>query len=183
MLNQKRAAHHLSASCSGDKKNMTISIRHEMIVFWSAFFCGQAISVIFDFFRSLRKTSSPSRASVAIQDVMFCTIAFKIFFDTLYITNNGHLRWYIPVAIILSGIIYFCAESKYVIKTWCFLFRFMRILLTPVFKILSLSKKLCDAALKTAKTRFESCFCPLFLKIRQFSTKKPHKPHENKDLI
>ena len=183
MWSPKRAAHHLSASSSGDRRNMTISIRHEMIVFWSAFLCGQAISIIFDFFRSLRKNTCPSRASVAIQDVMFCTISFKIFFDTLYVTNNGHLRWYIPVAIILSGIIYFCTESKYVVKTWCFIFKIMSIILTPVFKILALLKKLLQGALKSVKMRFELCICPLFSKIRQIATKKLHKPHENKDLI
>lgn len=154
-----------------------------MIVFWGAFLCGQAICIIFDFFRSLRKNTSPSRVSVAIEDVLFCTIAFKIFFDTLYVTNNGHLRWYIPVAIVLSGAIYFCTESKYVVKTWIFLFKILRIILTPVFKIISLLKTVLHGALKTIKMHFEACFRLLFSKIRQFATKKLHKPHENKDLI
>ena len=154
-----------------------------MIVFWSAFLCGQAICIIFDFFRSLRKNTRPSRASVAIQDVLFCTIAFKIFFDTLYVTNNGHMRWYIPIAIILSGIIYFCAESKYAVRLWNCIFKIIRFILAPVFKILSLLKKLLQSAFKTVKMRLGACFCPLFSKIRQIATKKLHKPHENKDLI
>lgn len=162
---------------------MTISIKHEMIVFWTAFLSGQIICVLFDFFRTLRKNTKNSKTSVAIEDMLFCTIAFKIFFDTCYITNNGAMRWYIFAAYILSAIIYFCTESMYVIKLWNIIFKISKFFISPVIKIfvavMSFFKKLFFGA----KTRIIRFFGSSKDKFRQIAIKKHTKRHKNNDLI
>lgn len=181
MPKKRRAAHHFLAEYSSD--NMEISIKHELIVFWGAFFCSQLICIIFDFFRSLRKNTKPTARLVALQDIIFCTLAFKIFFDSCYITNNGKLRWYIFVSFILSMILYFCLESAFVIKVWDFIFKLIKFLSKPFLKMAAFITMRAKKLYKAARMGVLAFFKPKMDKISQFAAKKLTKHSKNKDLI
>ncbi len=150
---------------------MEISVRHEMIVFWGAFFCGQIIPFLFDFFRAMRKSYSCTKGQVAIQDIVFCFISFKIFFDICYLTNNGHLRWYIFISFILSAVIYFLSISDYIIKFWCFIFKILSALFSPVKKFLSFILKKLKQLAAAVKSAILLKFGSVFKKIRHNNTK------------
>ncbi len=150
-----------------------------MIVFWAAFLAGQVICLIFDFFRSIRRISKPGRMSVAIQDVIFCTIGFRLFFDILYLTDNGAIRWYSLAAALLSSVLYFCTESHFIIKLQLAILRIISKIISPIICLLN--------SLKTQIRKFlhavgERISTKLGL-IRQFLTKKAPKPHEKSDVI
>ena len=115
---------------------MVISIKHEMIVFWAFILCGISHGILFDFFRSLRKIFRHNKIFVTIEDIVFCTIAFKLFFEICYITNNGSLRWYIFASFICSVIIYFCVFSKHIFTMWNFIFKIIKKILFPFKKII-----------------------------------------------
>lgn len=159
---------------------MIISIKHEMIVFWSAFLCGQVVFFLFDFFRALRKSIKHSKAMVAAEDTLFCLIAFKIFFDMLHATNNGHIRWYIPASLISGLVIYFFVLSKYLIKLWEFLIKVFKVVLSPFLKLLKLFKRVIFNITKVGKTWILSVFGFSLGKFRQIATKKPNNPHKTK---
>jgi len=142
-----------------------------MIVFWAAFLCGQIIPFIFDFFRAMRKNFVCSKKHVAIQDMIFCFLSFKIFFDMCYITNNGHLRWYIFISFSLSCIIYFLSLSSYAIKFWGFVFKLLMFFITPVRKFLGLILKGIKTVLNKAKTRIMSVNGVFLTKFRQIVAK------------
>ena len=119
---------------------MIISIKHEMLVFWAAFLCGQILGIFFDFIRSMRKNLPHNKAIVAIEDVVFCTLAFKLFFDTCYVTNNGNLRLYIFASLICSGVIYFCIISNFILGIWNFLFKFLCKIFRPFLRFFAFVK-------------------------------------------
>lgn len=150
-----------------------------MVVFWTAFLAGQVICFIFDFFRSMRKVSKPSRLSVAIEDVIFCILGFRIFFEVLYLTDNGAVRWYSLAAAILSSILYFCTETKFIMRMQISFFRIMIKILSPFSSAYRFIKKhlqrLKDAAKAYISTKLGA--------IRQFHTKKNTQAHENTDVI
>ena len=148
-----------------------------MLVFWGAFLCGQIIPFIFDFFRALRKSFVCGKKHVAIQDMIFCFLSFKIFFDMCYITNNGHLRWYIFISFALSCIIYFLSLSSYAIKFWEFIFKIFMFLINPVIKFLGLIHNGIKALLKKIKMRVLSIKNGFLLKFRQIVAKKERTPH------
>ena len=127
-----------------------------MLVFWGAFLCGQIIPFIFDFFRAMRKSFACGKKQVAFQDMIFCFLSFKIFFDMCYLTNNGHLRWYIFVAFTLSSVIYFLSESAYAIKFWGLVFKILMLFITPIRKFLGLILKGVKNLCSIAKTRIMS---------------------------
>lgn len=115
---------------------MIISIKHEVIVFWSSFLCGQAIGMLWDFFRCIRKKYKHSKPMVAFEDTLFCVISFRLFFGVCNICNNGGLRWYIFAALILSGILYFCTLSPFIRKLWKLLLDMLSLLIYPFKKLI-----------------------------------------------
>ena len=124
-----------------------------MIVFWAAFLCGQAVGILFDFFRALRKNIHHHSLGVALEDIVFCTISFRLFFDICYATNNGSLRWYIFASFICSIILYFCSVSKFIILLWSFVLNIFKKILCPFIKFAGfLLKKFKTAFLKTKKS-------------------------------
>ena len=142
-----------------------------MIVFWGAFFCGQIIPFIFDFFRAMRKSYSCTKGQVAVQDIIFCFISFKIFFDICYLTNNGHLRWYIFISFILSAVIYFLSISNYVIKFWSFIFKILSGIFFPIRKFLSFISKKLKQFISSIKSALLLKFGSVFKRIRHNNTK------------
>ncbi len=158
---------------------MIINIKHEMLVFWAAFLAGQVICIIFDFFRSIRKVSKHSRLSVAVEDVIFCTISFRIFFDIIYLTDNGTVRWYSLAAACLSSVLYFTAESKLVMRIHLAVLSFFEKIISPFVRLILFFKKQIVRLSNALKARISSILCS----IRQIHTKKSSKPHENSDII
>ena len=150
-----------------------------MLVFWGAFLCGQIIPFIFDFFRAMRKSFACGKKQVAFQDMIFCFLSFKIFFDMCYTTNNGHLRWYIFISFALSCIIYFLSLSSYAIKFWEFIFKIIMFFINPIKKFFSLIQNGIKTFLKKLGTRVVSIKSVFLLKFRQFVTKKEWNPHNS----
>ncbi len=77
---------------------------------------GIILSIIFDIFRILRRTFKTSDIITNIEDVLFgiftgITILFSIFFF-----NNGQLRFYIFIGIIIGIVFYMLFFSKYFIN-------------------------------------------------------------------
>lgn len=142
-----------------------------MIVFWGAFFCGQIIPFIFDFFRAMRKSFKCTRRQVAIQDIIFCFFSFKVFFDVCYLTNNGHLRWYIFISFILSMLIYFVEESPYAMNFWGAVFKLLIFITKPFIKLFSYASEKIKALLRLSKTGITRCFDSIFKKIRRIFIK------------
>lgn len=142
-----------------------------MLVFWGAFLCGQIIPFIFDFFRAMRKYFVCSKKQVAIQDMIFCFLSFKIFFDMCYLTNNGHLRWYIFVSFTLSCIIYFLSESAYAIKLWKIVFKILMFFITPIRNFFNVILKGIKNLLNKIKMRILSITGRFLTKFRQIVAK------------
>lgn len=162
---------------------MIISIKHEMIVFWAAFLCGQAVGVIFDFFRAFRKNIHHRSFAVAIEDVAFSIVSFRLFFDICYVTNNGSLRWYIFASFICSITIYFCSVSKYIVVTWSFVLDVLKKIIYPIIKFIQfLSQKLksvfyiAKQPVNTAVSNIKSFFVN-FAKKGSASPNKNNKPY------
>lgn len=94
---------------------MLVDTYHDLAVFVCSFACGQLTGFVFDIFRAMRKAFVPGKKALALQDALFCAVAFYIISQTVSITNNGDLRWYIFAALILGIVLYFSLESPAVL--------------------------------------------------------------------
>ena len=95
---------------------------------------GVAIGVLFDFFRILRRTIKTANIITYIEDILFWVLTGILILYNIWYFNNGEIRVYMFLGIILGVLIYMSTLSNLVVKL------FTRILGT-IIKVLELPFK------------------------------------------
>lgn len=124
-------------------------INNQAYLFVIYFICGIIIGIFFDLFRILRKSFKTSDFITYIEDIIFGILTGIFLIFMLFIFNNGQLRFYIFLAIILGLIIYMLTISKYFIKINVkiivtikqTIMKIISIILYPIKKLLDILKE------------------------------------------
>lgn len=95
---------------------MDTTIFEQAYVFGIYFICGIIIGIFFDLFRILRKSFKTPDILTYIEDIIFGIFTGVFLIFIIFILNNGELRFYIFLALILGLSIYLITISKYFIK-------------------------------------------------------------------
>ena len=107
---------------------------------------GTIIGIIFDIFRIFRRTIKTSDIVTYIEDISFWIISMFIIITSIFMFNNGELRLYIFIGIIIGATLYLLFISKYCIKLGIFVFKTLKkaaiILFTPFKFIFNIFKKI-----------------------------------------
>ncbi len=119
---------------------MEISVARETFVFFSCALAGALLFFVYDLFRLIRRHESYNLVMIHVQDGLFWSLGLLILFFALFYINNGILRFYEFVGIILGVILYECTLSPWVLRVsdWILTFfskvfkKFFKILLTPL---------------------------------------------------
>lgn len=77
---------------------------------------GILIGLLFDFFRILRKVFKTNDFVTYIEDILFWLLTGFIILYSIFVFNNGEIRLYLFLGIILGIILYILFVSSYVIK-------------------------------------------------------------------
>lgn len=102
-------------------------------------FVGIAIAIVFDIFRVLRRTFKTADIITYIEDIVFWAITAVILLYAIFIFNNGQIRFYLFIAIILGSLTYFLTLSKYFVKINV---KILAILLAPFRKIFAFFERI-----------------------------------------
>ena len=78
--------------------------------------CGIAIGMFFDKLRILRRSFKTPDIVTYIEDIIFGIITGIFLIIIIFVLNNGELRFYIFLALLLGNILYLSTISKYFIK-------------------------------------------------------------------
>lgn len=111
---------------------------------------GVLIGIIFDIFRILRKTIKTSDFVTYIEDFLFWIITSIILFYSIFTYNNGELRFFMFLAVILGFVLYLCTISSYLIKINVkiinvikrIFFKLFEIIYKPLIKTFKILKKI-----------------------------------------
>lgn len=114
---------------------------------------GVAIGVLFDFFRILRRTIKTSNIITYIEDVLFWILTGLLILYNIWYFNNGEIRIYMFLGIIMGVLIYMSTLSNILIKIFS--------------KILQVIIKVIELPIKTIITFFSKIFTTIYT----FSTK------------
>lgn len=95
-------------------------------------FVGIAIAIVFDIFRVLRRIFKTADIITYIEDIVFWAITAFILLYAIFVFNNGQIRFYLFIAIILGSLTYLLTLSKYFVKINV---KILTILLAPFRKI------------------------------------------------
>ena len=96
---------------------------NQLYIFLSFLVTGFVIGILFDIFRILRKSFKNIDWITYIQDILFWFLTAAILLYSIFTFNNGELRAYIFLSIILGIVIYLLTLSKYFILIWVKIFK------------------------------------------------------------
>lgn len=77
---------------------------------------GILIGLLFDFFRISRKVFDTNDVVTYIEDILFWILAGAIVLYSIFVFNNGEIRLYMFLGIILGAFVYMLFISSYIIK-------------------------------------------------------------------
>jgi len=133
---------------------------------------GILIVLIFDIFRIFRKSFKTSNTITSIEDIIFCLIAGFILLYSIYKFNNGEIRLYIFLGIILGGFVYVITISKFFININVIIIKTVKKTLINIIKMIILPFKILFKYLRKLFFKPISFFCINFKKISTNFTKK-----------
>lgn len=118
---------------------------------------GTVLGMVLDIFRVIKKLSQKSVVFYTVCDISVWIILSLISFGTIFVSNNGQIRWYEIFALILGFIIYTIALSKYFVEAVEFLIRVLfiviKIVLKPFSFIFSILKRIFVCVLNWLKSQ------------------------------
>ena len=107
---------------------------------------GMILSITFDVFRVLRRSFKTPDIITNIEDVVFGIITGMMLLLSIFLFNNGELRFYIFIGIAIGIIIYMLFISKFFIKINVAIIQFIKqsiVLLTkPIIILFKFLKKM-----------------------------------------
>lgn len=133
---------------------------------------GVIIGVLFDSFRILRKSFKTSDFITTIEDILFWIIAGIIILYSIFVFNDGEIRFFMFIGIFLGTLLYMLLISKYVIKISVSAIKIIKKVLKVIFKILIFPIQSTYKIIKNILRKpILFCFINLKKNIRQISTK------------
>jgi spore cortex biosynthesis protein YabQ len=106
--------------------------------FWTLFLmiCGGVVmGTIYDLFRLLHEQLKLPRWTIIPMDFIYWIVATILIFQMLYSSNQGQLRMYVFVGMVIGVLIYYFLLSKWVTKIFLFLFAIVRETYRIIIKI------------------------------------------------
>ena len=133
---------------------------------------GFIIGLLFDTFRILRKSFKTSDIITTIEDIVFWIMTGIILLYTIFVFNNGEIRFFMFVGIFIGTLLYMLLISKYIIKISVSVIKFLKKVITVIFKIVIFPIQSIYKIIKNI-LRKPILFCIINIKktIRQIGTK------------
>lgn len=95
---------------------MNVTIYYQLYSLFIFSLIGILIGILFDTFRILRKSFKTPDIVTIIEDIIFWLLVGGILLFSIFKFNNGELRSYIFIGLILGIIVYILTISRYIIK-------------------------------------------------------------------
>ena len=93
-----------------------MNIYNELLNLIIFIFTGIIIGILFDIFRIIRRSFKTPDILTYIEDVIFWLLTGVILLFTIFKFNNGEIRIYLFIGLIIGLIIYLLTISRYFIK-------------------------------------------------------------------
>lgn len=95
---------------------MSDSVMVELYIFCMSIMLGIIMSFVYDIIRVFRKVITRGTVIVAIEDIVVMFVAAIITFNMIYKNNNGIIRSYIIIGILLGITLYLVSISRFIVN-------------------------------------------------------------------
>ena len=117
-------------------------IENQAFLFLVFSITGVILGILFDFFRAIRKTFKTSDFWTCIKDVIYSLIAGIIILYNIYFFNNGEIRIFMIIGIIMGALIYTLTLSSIFIKINSFILQKAKFIINFISKIFKMPIKI-----------------------------------------
>lgn len=122
---------------------MNINVYHQLFNLFAFTATGIVIGILFDVFRITRRSFKTPDFITYIEDIVFWLVTGLILLFTIFTFNNGEIRIYIFVGLILGLCLYILTISKYFIKISVMILNIIKKLLySPIYIIINFVRKI-----------------------------------------
>ena len=111
-------------------------INNQALLFCVFIINGLLIGLLFDFFRILRKSFKTSDIITYIEDILFWILTGIILLYSIFTFNNGEIRFYMFLGVILGCIIYMLLFSRYIVNTITKIVLFFKKIIIKIINIM-----------------------------------------------
>lgn len=129
---------------------------------------GLLIGLLFDFFRILRKAMKTADFITYIEDALFWILTGFIILYSIFTYNNGEIRLFMFMAIILGILIYLAFISKMILNISLGIINVIKKILSTIFSIIKIPFHF---FMKMIKKLFLSPILFIIINIRNYFTK------------
>ncbi len=129
---------------------------------------GLLIGLLFDFFRILRKTIKTADFVTYIEDALFWILTGLIILYSIFTYNNGEIRLFMFLAIILGIFIYLISISKIILSISVGTINIIKKIFIMIFNILKIPIQF---FMKLIKKLFLNPISFIIINIRKYFTK------------
>ena len=109
---------------------------------------GVIIGILFDFFRILRKSFKTPDFVTYIEDVIFWILTGLLTLYSIFVFNNGEIRFFMFLGIFIGVALYMLLCSTYIIKFSVFIINKTKKIILRIFNIIAYPIKLIYKILK-----------------------------------
>ena len=109
---------------------------------------GIIIGFLFDFFRILRKAVKTPDVITYIEDILFWILTGLLILYSIFTYNNGEIRLFMFLAIVLGILLYVIILSKFVIKLNLIIIDFIKKISSLIFKFIRIPLDIFSQILK-----------------------------------
>lgn len=120
---------------------MYSNIWYQVVLFFVFFALGIVCAFVFDAFRVSERFRKSSTLIFAVKDILFWLLITVLMFAICLRFNNGEIRFFMFVGIILGAFAYFNTLSKFVLRVLFFIINWTKKILVFVFKIIFIPVK------------------------------------------
>ena len=107
----------------------------ELYVFLLFILTGISIGILFDIFRILRKSFKTKDIVTYIEDILFWIITGVFLLYSVFNFNDGEIRLYMFIAILIGVLLYMLILSSYIVKINVKIITFVKNLLQKTFNV------------------------------------------------
>lgn len=143
-------------------------IENQAFIFMVFIINGILIGLLFDFFRIMRRTFKTNNIITYIEDFIFWILTGIILLYSIFTFNNGEIRIYMFLGVLLGITLYMLSISSYVIKINVKIINFIKMIIAKTIEIILYPIKL---LLKILKSIFYKPVAFIIINVRKIIKK------------
>ena len=143
-------------------------IENQAFIFMVFIINGILIGLLFDFFRIMRRTFKTNNIITYIEDFIFWILTGLILLYSIFTFNNGEIRIYMFLGVLLGITLYMLSISSYVIKINVKIINFIKMIIAKIIEIILYPIKL---LLKILKSIFYKPVAFIIINVRKIIKK------------